>query len=324
MENIFPPNFVSGSVRSQEELDAAFLKYPNISKDYIQTALYWEDTRKWYEDHWPKVCKYLDKDFLQRFQMEEEHNARAWEFHVAAVFSDKGLKMEEKIWEYGPDFCIKMPDSDKKLWIEAITCDLGKSDPVEPYPDLQPGKIYSFTGNIEDINRPRALRITSAIGTKLEKFKEYVKESHRSGVTTNDYLLIAVNGMAIQHNSDPSILFKYAVFGQGPDMYVKAPGKEKLEGPFYKPVIKIIKKVGVDNREIPTNFMEMSDFSKISAVLYCGNKISHSWNNNYDPGDDFLFAYHSNPENSIADDIFKFGLAIRKNSQTSIITVKKQ
>ncbi len=90
---IFPDEMMSGTVTNQQELNESFLKYPNFSKTYIQTALYWKNTRKWYEDHWSKVFKYLDKNFLDRFKMEEEHYARAWEFHLASVLLDKGLEL---------------------------------------------------------------------------------------------------------------------------------------------------------------------------------------------------------------------------------------
>lgn len=319
---IFSDEMISGTVTTQEELGEAFSRYPNISKTYIQTALYWKDTRKWYEENWPKVFKYLDKDFLDRFRMEEEHYARAWEFHLASVLLDNGLELEEKTWETGPDFCIKT-STGKKIWVEAITCDRGDVDPVEPYPEMKSGQIYSFGGNIEDTHRPRALRITNAIGTKFEKFKKYLSDL-KSGVGKNDCLLIAINGGAIQHFADPSMLFKRSVFGQGPDVLVRIPGQEKLKGGFYKPTLTIIKKKEVSEEEIPANFMEMDEFSKISAVLYCGHGVSFSWMNGFNVGDDFLFAYHSNPENPIPENTFKFGHGIRKDSATGSIEDKEQ
>ena len=319
---IFPDEMISGTVTNQQELNEAFLKYPSFSKAYIQTALYCEDTRKWYEENWPKVFKYLDKDFLDRLKMEEEHYARAWEFHLASVLLDKGLQLEEKTWETGPDFCIKT-QTEKKIWIEAITCDLGTVDPVEPHPIMKSGQIYSFGGNIEDTHRPRALRITNAIGTKFEKFKKYL-DDRKSGVSKNDCLLIAINGGAIQHFADPSMLFKRSVFGQGPDVLVKIPGQEKLKGGFYKPTLTIIKKKDISEEEIPANFMEMGEFSKISAILYCGHGVSYSWMNGINVGDDFLFAYHSSPENPIPENTFKFGHGIRKDSATGSIEDKEQ
>lgn len=322
MEKIFPEELKSGSITNQKELEESFSKYPNISKTYIQTALYWKDTRKWYEENWPKVFKYLDKDFLDRFKMEEEHYARAWEFHIASVLLDKGLELEQKTWKTGPDFCIKT-STGKKIWVEAIICDRGDVDPVEPYPEMKSGQIYSFGGNIEDTHRPRALRITNAIGTKFEKFKKYLSDS-KSGVGKDDCLLVAINGGAIQHFADPSMLFKRSVFGQGPDVLVRIPGQEKLKGGFYKPTLTIIKKKEVSEEEIPANFMEMDEFSKISAVLYCGHGVSFSWMNGFNVGDDFLFAYHSNPENPIPENTFRFGHGIRKNSATGSIEDKEQ
>lgn len=320
---IFSDELVPGSVESQEDLDEAFRIHSNFSRTYVQTAVYWQEYREWYEKNWQKVCKYLDRDFLDRFKMEAEHHARAWEFHIATVLTEQGFKLEEKTWEYGPDFCIKLPDG-RNLWIEAIICDRGEADPVEPYPDMEEGVLYSFGGNIEDTHRPRALRITNAIGTKFEKFNGYLADSQNSGVNKGDCLIIAVNGSAIQHFAEATMLFKRSVFGQGPDVYVKVEGKEKLQGPFYKPVPTITKKLDRKNLIIPANFMEMDEFSKISSVLYCGHPASHSWNNGHKVGSDFLFAYHVNPNNPLPKDLFKFGRGIRKDLEQNLISDTNQ
>ena len=66
--------------------------------------------------------------------------------------------------------------------------------------------------------------------------------------------------------------------------------------------------------------MEMDEFSNISSVLYCGYPAHHSWNNGYEVGDDFLFAYHSKADNPIPKDFFKFGRGIRKNLSNNSIT----
>ena len=209
--------------------------------------------------------------------------------------------------------------------MEAIACDLGEKgkDSVEPMPTMEPGVLYSFGGNIEETDRPRALRITSAVATKFEKYKSYLNNP-KSGVSEGDCLVIAVNGEAIQHFSVPRMLFKRAVFGQGPDVLIKKPGVEKLQGGYYKPLLAIVKKIGDREEIIPANFMEMEEFSKISAIVYSGNSISHSWLNGYKPGDDFIFAYHSNPNNPIPDGFFKFGRGVRKNRETGEIEDKQQ
>lgn len=82
ISKIFPDCLISGSVKNQKDLNMAYKQYPNFSTTYIQTALYWEDSRKWYEDNWPKVYKYLDKNFLDKFQTGSEHRARVWEFYL--------------------------------------------------------------------------------------------------------------------------------------------------------------------------------------------------------------------------------------------------
>lgn len=324
MELLFPENFISGSIKNDQEADGAFKQYPNFSRAYIMIALGKPDLRKWYEDKWLKLYKYLDKDFTTRFQNEQEHLSREWEFHLVSVLLDRGITLKEKNWEIGPDFCIET-DIGKKIWIEAIACDLGEKDKdsVEPMPEMKPGVLYSFGGNIEETDRPRALRITNAIATKFEKYKNYLSNP-KSGVSENDCLVIAVNGEAIQHFSVPRMVFKRAVFGQGPDVLVKKPGLEKLQGGYYKPLLTIVKEVGDKKIEIPANFMELEEFSIISAVIYSGNSISNSWLNGYKPGDDFIFAYHSNPNNPVPDGLFKFGRGVRKNGESGAIEEKEQ
>lgn len=322
MNELFPQNFLSGSIKNQEELDKALSQYSGFSKAFIAIALAEPEIRKWYEDRWPELQKYLDKDFASRFQKESEHAARAWEFHLGTVLLERRLELQEKNWETGPDFCIQT-STGQKMWIEAIACDLGIVDPVEPMPEMIPGVMYSFGGNVEDISRPRALRITSAIGTKFEKYKSYL-DNPKNGISENDCLIIAVNGKAIQHHSEPRMLFKRAIFGQGPDVYVKVAGKEKLQGPLYKPTPTIMKKARNGEEEIPAHFMEMDEFAKISAVIYSGHSAYHSWLNGYNLGDDFLFAYHTNPANPIPEGLFKFGRGIRKNPVKGTIADRQQ
>jgi hypothetical protein len=305
---IFPDNLISGSVKSQKELEDSFKKYSSLSRTYIQTALYWQDYRKWYEDYWPKVYKYLDSDFVDKFKTEKGHAARAWEFHLAVVFIEKGIKLKEKTWEHGPDFCINISDC-KNLWIEAIACDKGNKDPVECFPE---------GGNIEKIHRSRALRITSAIEGKFKKFKKYLENSKKFGVNKDDCLLIAINGGSLNYSRDSSELIKRAVFAKGLDVYTKD-RKGNLKGPFYKPNYAIARK-DKTKKSIPANFMEIKEFSKISGVLYCGYPTFNSWNNSYKTGDDFLFAYHTNPNNPIPEDFFDFGRGIRKDIKVNTIT----
>lgn len=316
-KNNFFPEYLADIVKNQEELDAIFLKHPNLSKSYIWTAVTHPDVREWYEKEWPKVQKYLDKDFLKIFQtIDDEYISRSWEFHLASVFLKYDLKLKEKTWKEGPDFCIEI-NTNQKIWIEAIACTRGTEDAVEPRLQLKSGEIYSEGGNIEDINRPRALRITSAIGAKLEQYKNYLKKGI---VSDQDYLVIAVNGQAVQHKSVPGMLFKYAIFGQGPDILVKVPGQEKMQGGFYKPISTIKKYTKDKQEEIPPHFMEMDEFAGISAVIYCGYSATSSRWNSKKVGDDFLFAYHCNPTNPIPDETFKFGRSIRKNLITGSIS----
>lgn len=319
---IFSDGLVSGTVTNQKELDEAFMKYPNLSRTYIQTALYWKDVRKWYENYWPQVYKYLDKNFLKKFQMEEEHYARAWEFYLAAVFIEKGLRLEKKIWETGPDFCIRTSEG-KKIWVEAISCTSGEVDPVPPKPDLAEGIMYTNICGIEDSNRPRVLRVTNAIAAKFKKYRSYLCDT-KSGVSENDSFIIAISGANIEFATNSDMLLERSVFGRGLDVYVKHNGEDRLVGPFYKPAVSVTKNAKNGNEIIPTNFMELDEFSKISAVLYCGHHACDCEPNGYKVGDNFLFAYHVDAKNPLPENFFKYGRGIRKDIITGLITEQKQ
>lgn len=320
--DLFPPQFENDSVKDQAGLETAFEHYPNYAKSFVHIAIANKQLRLWFEEWWPKVAEFLDPNFITEFHKEDSHRQRAWEFHLAVVFLKNGLRLI-KTKGKGPDFCI-LTDSGRKVWIEAISCDLGIVDPVEPMPDLKAGVIYTSGGNIEDINRPRALRITNAIATKLAIIHNYLNDPQLD-IAKEDPVIIAVNGERIQHQSSPDMLFKRAIFGQGPDVYVKVTGKEKLQGPFYQPKVHVIK-FNQDSKEIevPTNLMELDEYSRLSGIIYSGNTASHSWYNDYDLGEDFLFGYHSNALNPIPDDLFKFGRSIRKNPTTGDITDSPQ
>ena len=318
MDTLFPPNLISGSVKTQKQLDAALAKHSDLSISFVTIAVNRPETRKWYEHYWQKIHRYLDKDFAQKFRLESEHESRGWEFHIASVLLDHGVNLKEKTWNTGPDFCIQTPEG-RNIWIEAICCTSGEVDPVPPKPDLTEGKVYIGGGGIEDLNRPRVLRILNAVGTKYEKFKRYVADG-KSGVSENDCLIIAISGANIEFASDSEVLLKRAVFGVGLDTYYKDPKTNKLVGPFYKPSPNIIKKAKIGDKIMPANFMEMEGFSNINAVLYCGHHAYNCERNGHKVGDDFLFAYHVNPTNSLPVNLFNFGLEIRKNPTDASIT----
>ncbi len=320
--NLFPPELISGSVHTQEELAAALADNSHLSGSFITIAVDRPETREWYEERWQKLYKYLDKDFAQKFILETEHESRAWEFHIASVLFDRGLALKEKTWKVGPDFCIRTSDG-KNIWIEAINCTSGNVDPVPPKPSLVEGEIYISGGSIEDKNRPLVLRILNAIKTKHEKYKRYLVDS-RSGVSDKDCFIVAVSGANIEFAVNSSVLLKRAIFGVGPDVYNKDSKTGKLIGPFYSPIPNIIKKTKAGDEIISASFMEMDEFSNISAIFYCGHHAYNCEMNGHKIGDDFLFAYHVNAKNPIPDDLFKFGRGIRKNLQDSMVTDKQQ
>ncbi len=311
---IFPDYLISGSVKNQKELDAAFQEYPSYSKRFIQTALYsgWQNDRKWYEKNWPNVCNYLDKNFLKAFQAEDSHSKRAWEFYLATILVNKGFRLLNKTQDDGPDFCIEAPNG-KKVWIEAIACSDGDVR-VKPY------SLGANQYDIEEMQHNRVLRITSAFYKKFKKFCLDI-ENVKIGIRDNDCLVIAISGADIQQYSDDQALFERAMFARGLESYTKIPNQRGLQRGYLS--ARPVKRTTKDNlvEEIKTEPMVMNDFSKISAVLYSGYSIGHSsWSG---IGNEFLFAYHENPLNPIPENFFNFGLGIKKNMKTAEIMYQK-
>ena len=95
LDTLFPPIFKPNSVDTQEELEVLFAEYPTLSKEFIVIAAARDRQieRQWYEKYWAKVSSYLDDNFATEFQKEESHNQRAWEFHIAALLSARGVKL---------------------------------------------------------------------------------------------------------------------------------------------------------------------------------------------------------------------------------------
>ncbi len=319
---LFPTEFISGSVETQEQLDAALAHYHAHSPSFVTIGLYRKETREWYEQNWSKLYKYLDKDFANKFRSKAEHLSRLWEFHVAHVLLDRGLKIQEKTWDVGPDFCI-LDSSGRKVWIEAVTCTSGETDPVPPRPNLREGEMYEGGGNIEDLNRPLVLRVLNAVASKYEKYKQYIANP-KSGVSKDDCFIIAVSGADIEFATYSNMLLKRAVFGVGPDVYYKDAVTGKLVGPFYTPTPNISKKTKDGTEIMPANFMEMDEFSSIGAVIYCGHHAFDCEANGHKIGDDFIFAYHAKAINPIDEKLFKFGRSIRKDLVNHSVTEKPQ
>lgn len=272
--------------------------------------------RAWYEDNWPKVAPFLDRNFIREFQQEASHAQRAWEFHLAVVLQKSGVELMPTS-SHGPDFLFE--SNGKRIWIEAVTCSRGTADAVEPYPEMVSGRFYSFGGDIQTTQRPRVLRITNAITEKRNKFQEYLSDP-RSNVRQGDCLVIAINGNAIQHHTSDGALFQRAVFARGNYVYKYKGDGEALDGPYYQEEPVVVKNTEKGPVTVATDILTSPDYEQISAIMYCGHTASYGWYNDLQLGDDIFIGHHALAKNPVPEDTFGFGVSITKNPATTAIT----
>jgi hypothetical protein len=186
----------------QEHLDALKKRFAHYDESYVANACF-PERRKVFDEAY-ELCKpYLDDGFVNEIKKPGKFMDRVWELALCSILLHKGYKLEKwkKTRKPRPDFCILL--GDKKIWVEAICPALGEIDGVEPPPDLKPGVIFSRTVSIADDVRPRALRVSSALTTKLKKRDKYIKgglmkETEPYIVAVNTNRVSYVNSSAIE------------------------------------------------------------------------------------------------------------------------------
>lgn len=309
---LFPPDISAKNLSGPQDFSDAKLRYPQFADRYIGLALQ-SSIRDWYEEKYRHLSTVLDHYFLERFRLEPTHLAARWEIYVAALLSEHGMRLVPRSIVAGPDFCIELPGG-TKMWVECIVCERGDMDPVEPEPVLVPGKMHLYGGNIEDIHRPRALRLTSAFFSKAGKKYDSYKKS--GIVSREDAFVVAISGDKVGHYTRPAMLLQRSFFGRGCDVLSKSGGK--MVGPMYKREDWILRANG---EKIPAVAMEMTEFSHVSALLY-SDDLSLGFDDNQRGAArcDAYVLHHLNPNVAVPREIFRFATNFFKDKSGTIET----
>ena len=156
-------------------------KYSEFDPVYITThcGKSRQETRDWLESLWVKYQPYAEPNFLINLRRKGEFHAFSWQMYLANVLMDKGYQVKQNTG-IGPD--IQVIINDKNYWIEAVVTKPGNAKSTG-------GMIGS--GNIYKSLDPRVARISNALMTKYEKYKEkYLDKCCKP----NEPYVIAING----------------------------------------------------------------------------------------------------------------------------------
>jgi len=138
---------------------------------------------------WTRYEPYADANFRDEFARQPDN--RFWEMYLTVRLLDVAKKVRAKAdlaraaRDVGPDICIYK--GTRRIWIEAVSPDQGHQDNPDRVANLpEDGRI-----DAEDERRRVELRITTALVSKIEKFRAY----RDAGIVDDrDSCLVAISG----------------------------------------------------------------------------------------------------------------------------------
>lgn len=282
MPTLFPQEIPSLPNLKPLEFEKVLSNFSQYPVELVQTALLYPETRNWFEERWIALKNYLDINFEKEFR-SERFAARTWELRLADIL-DRNYDLIPKTKDEGPDFCVQLPKN--KMWVEAICCEWGKTLENNPAPKIVQGEVVLHS--IENHLQPPVIRINSAFDIKFKKFKNYLMNPGKFGITQKDICVIAICGAQIQGYNDPIMLLQRAVKTSS-----------------------VTKKSEAGDVNIPTNLMDSEKTSIISALLY-GDYTFGLLNSRIagTPENKLFWILHSRPKNPLTIDFLKFGKTI--------------
>lgn len=287
MSKLFDPKIPTGE--NQKEFNKIINTFPENDQSYTATALC-KERKELVEKMYDKFEPFSDKDFLSEVKIN--FNNRAWEIYLGYVLFEKTNLVKSP--SHGPDFLLE--EDGKKIWIEAIAPQRGLVDPTEEKPNLVSGQMYSRTGKIQELMRPRVVRTRSVFEEKYKKFKTYIKSKI---VNEDDINIIAINTYDLETMiGDSERLGLRTFFGIG-DMTITQSGQtgHKFEQQVQK---------NRDGEDIPISTeIFLSGYSpEISAVVLCSD---HIINTPEEIGDNLYIFYNWKAKNPLKKDMLPFG-----------------
>jgi hypothetical protein len=149
---------------------------------------------------WARYEPYADASFLQEFSRQPDN--RFWEMYLTIRLLDAAKKVRSRAElapaarDVGPDICIQK--GTRKIWIEAVSPDQGRENNPDRVADW-PAEERRI--DAEEQRRQVELRITTALSSKIEKFKGYrddgivdERDSCIVAISTGQFALQSVHG----------------------------------------------------------------------------------------------------------------------------------
>lgn len=302
---LFDKNFIC--INSEEELDRISKGYPEYDRAYLEVSAGkpYKDIKEQLEKYWEIYKPYADPNFKEK--VKQEFIQCTWEMYLACTFLDNGFTLQKKERARGPDICLIVDN--KKIWIEATVPTVGTSDDKVNFSD-RPDKIFKLHNYEEE---KILLRLTNALSNKYGKYKKYLEDGI---INSEEPYIIAINAvkvgaMSIEKSGCTSLI--------APANVAKA-----FQAASTLPLIlKCLYCIGVpvitnnklvfkrretipkrSGSEISQDFFENSEYSGISAVLYCEDDILNSPYSN--KGSNFVMALNQMAKNKINHELFNF------------------
>jgi len=237
---------------------------PNLDRGYVNLRDGQSATehalREALDEKWAAYEPYADPDYREGFARDP--HARFWEMYVGRTLLQAGktlLTSAERRRQGGlPDICVL--DGGRRVWIEAISPDVGDAGPDQV---RGPTAINKGGGLAPAPTRQAHLRTTGALWTKSQVIEKYVREGV---IAPEDVRLIAIGAgrFGIYVPEDPLPLILSAVFPIGEAFVtLDAESGDTIEQGFH-PSFEISRHSG----SIPRTAFLDPRFAHVSGILW--------------------------------------------------------
>lgn len=244
---------------------------PDLDQGYLNiqagAAAVERELRAVLEKMWSDYEPFADPNFVAEFAREPD--ARFWEMYVTCQLLEAGktlLPTVDRSRQGGqPDVCVL--DGDRRIWIEAIAPDVGDEGPDQvrgPVPINQGGGLALAP------TRQVQLRTTSALWTKTQKIKRYIRDGV---IGADEVALVAVGagrfGLYASEQPLPSVLS--SVFAIGPEVVTVDLARDEIVDQRFEPSFRIERAGGAIPR---TAFLD-ERFKAVSGVVWSRASIGN-------------------------------------------------
>ena len=259
MQSLFP---VLWNAKSDKELQSFQKKFDNLDPRFVKFCVSKRKAEKkiinWVNWMFNTVREYLDSNFLDEMKRKWKFISRLWELYIISFLKKQWynlLSTKEKY--FSPD--IKVEFNWKVIRIECVASSkwVGKNK-------LEEISEWISWGDIDMIDTPRKLRLTTVILDKQKKYQKYLA-SNRIGA--QDPFIIAINwGESYWDKINNGI--ESILYGLWKTYYMKNHDSDKLEWPFLE------RKSTLEKSEqkiaVPNNLFERTEFEGISGIIFFG------------------------------------------------------